>query len=70
MVSEKLEIPVYSELEIALTPSERIYSPDRIYRVYWHHHFLRRFDNEMDCVNAIKWFKSFLDGIKYIKGIK
>jgi hypothetical protein len=30
-----LRVPEYSELEIALTPKERIYSKDRKHRVYW-----------------------------------
>lgn len=62
------KIPEYTELEIALTCPSRIYSEDRKYRIIWGNHFLRGFDNELDAKNSIRFFSSFLQNIKFIKG--
>lgn len=63
------EIPAYTQLEIELTSPERIYSEDRIHRVYWHKHFLRGFDNVEDAKNNANFFKGFLENITYRKGM-
>ena len=47
----------------------RVLSEDRIHRVFWHNRFLRGFDSEKECKDAIKFFSSFLIAITYQKGI-